>query len=85
MASITISDLHPAGADLFLDSESYMNELQNADLDNVHGGFSSPWCAAAIKAAAVGSPGSNFVCGAVIGFTVGAVIVTVVSGFVFRR
>ena len=29
MANINISDLSPAGADLFLDSESYLNDFES--------------------------------------------------------
>ncbi|HAX80503.1 MAG TPA: hypothetical protein DCY88_32885, partial [Cyanobacteria bacterium UBA11372] len=33
------SDLRPAGYDLFSDSESYMHELSDSDLDNITGGL----------------------------------------------
>ncbi|NES91861.1 hypothetical protein [Okeania sp. SIO2B9] len=33
MANINISDLRPAGADLFLDSESFMMDLSEEELD----------------------------------------------------
>ncbi len=39
MATIKISDLHPTGADLFQDSENYLNELTNDELDLAQGGF----------------------------------------------
>ncbi|MEH2296942.1 hypothetical protein [Nostoc sp.] len=39
MASITISELRPAGIDLFHDSESFFSELTDADLDLTHGGI----------------------------------------------
>lgn len=39
MATIKISDLHPTGADLFQDSENYLNELTDDELDLTHGGF----------------------------------------------
>ena len=32
MANINISDLRPAGADLFLDSESYLNDLTEGEM-----------------------------------------------------
>ena len=38
MASIKIDNLQPAGSDLFNDSESYLNELNNQELDFVNGG-----------------------------------------------
>ena len=36
MATIKISDLHSAGSELFMDSESYLNELTDEEL-NTHG------------------------------------------------
>ena len=38
MANIDISDLCPAGADLFLDSESYLNDLTEGEMTNTLGG-----------------------------------------------
>ncbi|WP_422665737.1 hypothetical protein ACOWPH_14495 [Anabaena sp. PCC 7938] len=43
MSSIKISDLRPAGFDLFVDSESFLNEsflndLSDSDLAITHGG-----------------------------------------------
>jgi hypothetical protein len=38
MSTINISDLHPAGSNLFSDSESYMNELGDSQLDMINGG-----------------------------------------------
>ena len=38
MANINISDLSPAGADLFLDSESYLNDLREGEMTNTLGG-----------------------------------------------
>jgi len=43
MATIKISDLHSAGSELFMDSESYLNELTNEELNMAHGG-STPAC-----------------------------------------
>lgn len=37
MANIAISDLHPTGYDLFSDSESYMKDLSDGELD-IQGG-----------------------------------------------
>ena len=42
MANITISDLRPAGADLFSDSESYMHDLTDNELNVTQGGLSLP-------------------------------------------
>lgn len=40
MASIKISDLAPAGANLFQDSESFLHELTEQEVGSVLGGFS---------------------------------------------
>ncbi|WP_138499837.1 hypothetical protein [Nostoc sp. PA-18-2419] len=53
MATIKIFDLHPAGSELFLDSESYLNDLTDDELNSTQGGLSpltisSWWCAGAI-------------------------------------
>ena len=39
MGNINISDLRPAGADLFLDSESYLNDLTEGEMVNTLGGW----------------------------------------------
>jgi hypothetical protein len=44
MPTIKINDLHPTGAELFSDSESYMNELGDNELDLVMGGRTTPVC-----------------------------------------
>ena len=50
MGNINISDLRPAGADLFLDSESYLNDLTEGEMTNTLGGrrpiltWWSRWC-----------------------------------------
>ncbi len=38
MAAITISDLRPSGFDLFVDSESFLNDLNDSDLATTNGG-----------------------------------------------
>ena len=38
MAEIKLSELRPAGSELLQDSESFLNELNDRDLDNVVGG-----------------------------------------------
>jgi len=43
MATIKLSNLHTAGSELFMDSESYLNELTNEELNIAHGG-SSGFC-----------------------------------------
>ena len=44
MGNINISDLRPAGADLFLDSESYLNDLTEGEMTNTLGGDSLCFC-----------------------------------------
>lgn len=45
MSNVKISDLHPAGSELFSDSESYINELSEGELNSINGGFTtSPVC-----------------------------------------
>ena len=42
MAVIKISELRPAGSELFQDSESFLNELSdNREVDQVMGGFNT--------------------------------------------
>ena len=38
MASIVISDLRPAGSELFMDSESFLSELSDGELSVISGG-----------------------------------------------
>jgi hypothetical protein len=42
MASIQISNLYPAGSELFKDSESFMTELVDNELGMINGGIGSP-------------------------------------------
>jgi hypothetical protein len=37
MANIKVSQLYPAGSELFLDSESFLNELTNAETEIIAG------------------------------------------------
>ncbi|MEH2116004.1 hypothetical protein [Nostoc sp.] len=39
MASIRISDIQPAGSSLFIDDESFLNELSDEQAGLAHGGF----------------------------------------------
>ncbi|MDJ0532280.1 MAG: hypothetical protein QNJ70_07235 [Xenococcaceae cyanobacterium MO_207.B15] len=39
MAEIKLSELRPAGSELLEDSESFLNELNDRDLENVAGGL----------------------------------------------
>lgn len=48
MVSIKISNLYPAGSELFKDSESFMTELVDNELGSINGGIGivqhSPFC-----------------------------------------
>ena len=39
MASIKISELRPAGSELFQDSESFLNELSDREMGAIEGGI----------------------------------------------
>ena len=39
MANIKVNDIKPAGTELFLDSESFMNDVSNDEIDHVLGGL----------------------------------------------
>jgi hypothetical protein len=51
MATIKIENLKPTGAELFFDSESFMNELSNDELGHVLGGGFSFICITNSRAA----------------------------------
>lgn len=61
MANIRISDLCPAGSEFFLDSESYMSEISDSEVDTINGG-SSPVCLATL---------STYACATAISFATG--------------
>lgn len=42
MANININDIEPAGAELFADSEGFLNELNEDEINNVLGGLQAP-------------------------------------------
>ncbi|MBD0390394.1 MAG: hypothetical protein ICV54_28830 [Nostoc sp. C3-bin3] len=57
MARITIFDLNPTGSELFFDSESYLNELSEAELA-IQGGITptttaSPFLGGLVAGAAI--------------------------------
>ncbi|MBE9168977.1 hypothetical protein IQ238_16135 [Pleurocapsales cyanobacterium LEGE 06147] len=39
MANIQLSELNPAGSELFQDSENYLNELNEQEMGHVVGGY----------------------------------------------
>ena len=38
MANIAINDIHPTGIELFMDSESFLLDLNHDEISNVNGG-----------------------------------------------
>ena len=48
MATIAISNLHTPGAELFMDSESYLHELTDTELDVTKGGFTPAFLVAGL-------------------------------------
>jgi hypothetical protein len=45
MSKIAITNLNPAGSDLFADSESYMTDVDDIESRQVNGGFWTPFMA----------------------------------------
>ncbi|AFZ24512.1 hypothetical protein Cylst_2282 [Cylindrospermum stagnale PCC 7417] len=41
MANIKLNDIKPAGAELFTDAESFLNELNETDINKIIGGGST--------------------------------------------
>ncbi|MBN3898741.1 MAG: hypothetical protein HWQ41_26770 [Nostoc sp. NOS(2021)] len=62
MASIKISELRPAGSELFQDSESFLNELNSQDMGGVIGGLNVN----SVASQSVGSIASAAVTGGII-------------------
>jgi hypothetical protein len=80
MANITISELRPAGADLFSDSESYLYDLNDNELYDVTGGWKLA-AAYGVKAASPAIVASGLFC---LGVSVG-VAASVGIYYVARR
>lgn len=55
MSNITVSNLNPAGSDLFSDSESYLRDLSQTELKVQGGAISTPLCAVVTIGVLVGS------------------------------
>ncbi|MBE9180625.1 hypothetical protein IQ268_18865 [Oculatella sp. LEGE 06141] len=73
MAYITISDLRPAGADLFMDSENFLSELSDGEL-SVYGGATPtivPASAAACFKISLGVTAVTAAAGAAVGGFIG--------------
>lgn len=66
MANITISDLRPAGSELFDDSENYLNDLTDDELNMTQGGY-SPVAITLMKAGYLAARSSNACVNATVG------------------
>jgi len=68
MATINISDLRPAGSELFYDSETFMTDLVNSELGEVFGGGITQAITSRVLSAvaATGAPVVSFVASAVV-------------------
>lgn len=80
MATIEISELRPAGSDLFSDSDNYMNELCDSEYETISGGLtpSLVWSAAtaaarisSLRCAGVSAAGVGVVAGGISGWFTG--------------
>lgn len=67
MASIAISDLRPAGSELFVDSETFINELTSEELSltSVHGASFVIWGVAIASKYVYGAFASGAAVGAI--------------------
>ncbi|MBN3879079.1 MULTISPECIES: hypothetical protein [unclassified Nostoc] len=54
MANIVISELRPAGAELFYGSESFMNDLTDSELDITKGGMTPVFGAGVLVGITIG-------------------------------
>jgi hypothetical protein len=70
MASIGISELHPAGSELFSDSETFMTDLADNELSDISGGGTQAIGAATLGFIGGSTPG----CGVVISAIVSGVV-----------
>lgn len=74
MASIVISELHPAGFELFSDSEGYMRDLVDSEFGYLYGGLPSLLIYAgvlALESSAACATAAGLAVGGVIGYTNG--------------
>ena len=51
MPTIKITDIQPTGYELLSDSESYLDNLKDEELNLTQGGFSTPVCAVIVLSA----------------------------------
>lgn len=72
MASITISELRPAGSELFQDSESFLDELTDREMLGIAGGGKIKFSGIYVK--------DSFVVASIVGNTKGNVVSIVGNG-----
>jgi hypothetical protein len=73
MADINTSDSHPTGSDLFSDSEGYMSELDDSELDVINGGALPLILTAAAVRVGIAAGRSSQQCAAGIAGAIGGV------------
>lgn len=68
MASITVSDLRSTGSDLFMDSESFMDVLDDSELNSINGGLTpiAIWGIAVSSQYVIGAMAGGAIVGSVI-------------------
>lgn len=68
MASITVSDLRSTGSDLLMDSESFMDVLDNSELNSINGGLTpiAIWGIAVSSQYVIGSMVGGAIVGGVV-------------------
>jgi hypothetical protein len=59
MANIEINSLHPAGSELFHDSESFLNELSDREMWGVQGGLTLDTVGASLSESLSGISGGT--------------------------
>ena len=65
MSEIKLSNLNPAGSELFQDSESYISELNEQEMGSVVGGFT-------LNASAISVIGNSVIGNSIVGNSVNA-------------
>lgn len=68
MTKIAINDLSPAGTDLFMDSESFLNELTDEQLNETQGGSILSVAAIISTVGCMVVAGGAFVIGVTVGY-----------------
>ncbi|MBW4641941.1 MAG: hypothetical protein KME23_02795 [Goleter apudmare HA4340-LM2] len=77
MATIAITELRPVGHEFFSDSESFLGELSDSDLNDINGGLTPGVYYAIIETAAY----SSIKCGAAISAATGVIGTLIYKAF----